>query len=66
VIVNGRLSASGANRPAWEAAGGAGGSLWIECAGLFGAGTIHANGGNGNNASSGGGGGGRVAIDAAS
>ncbi|MFO0874054.1 MAG: hypothetical protein U0575_08800 [Phycisphaerales bacterium] len=43
--------------------GGSGGSVWIECGGLYGAGTIRASGGpSGDPAKAGGGGGGRVAV----
>ncbi|HMN96054.1 MAG TPA: hypothetical protein PKC43_01530 [Phycisphaerales bacterium] len=62
LTVDGSITANGNNLPANQAAGGAGGSLWIECAGVFGSGTITANGGNGNVSWSGGGGGGRIAI----
>lgn len=44
------------------AGGGAGGSAWIDCASLSGAGVISAHGGNGANTNNGGGGGGRLAV----
>ncbi len=62
LTVNGRVSANGGNYPAWEAAGGSGGSLWITCASLAGTGTISTNGGTAKVSTSGGGGGGRLAV----
>lgn len=63
LTVDGSISANGSAGNGNEAAGGAGGSIWIECSGLFGSGLITANGGASNSPTySGGGGGGRIAL----
>lgn len=63
LVVNGRLSADGANAGEYGG-GGAGGSLWIETDRLAGTGTISARGGAGEK-NAGGGGGGRIALHVA-
>lgn len=62
LIINGIISANGANATNPRAGGGAGGSVWISGATLSGAGSITANGGNGDAPHGGGGGGGRIAL----
>ncbi|MCC5785230.1 MAG: hypothetical protein JJU33_00860, partial [Phycisphaerales bacterium] len=62
------ILANGGNgsTPSWAGGGGSGGSLWIDCGTLSGAGSIRADGGNGaawsGGPKGGGGGGGRIAI----
>ncbi len=62
LVLDGRLSADGADGLQAGGGGGAGGSLWIAARTLSGDGTISANGGNGDSAFGGGGGGGRIAV----
>jgi hypothetical protein len=62
LVVDGRLSADGADGDQAGRGGGAGGSLWIAARTLSGGGAISANGGNGDSVFGGGGGGGRIAI----
>ncbi|HNT76362.1 MAG TPA: invasin domain 3-containing protein [Anaerolineae bacterium] len=69
LVVNGAISANGANGNAdtrFGSGGGAGGSIWVEVATLSGAGIIRANGGAGASSAhygrGGGGAGGRIAI----
>src|SRR5205085_5743059 len=62
LILDGKISASGAAVPVNTNIGGAsGGSLWLTVGGLSGAGSMTADGGAGSSLS-GGGGGGRVAV----
>ncbi len=62
VLVNGVISANGANLGGSQAGAGSGGSVWIIADSLSGTGTITAHGGNGSSSFSGGGGGGRVSA----
>ncbi|MCW5764933.1 MAG: hypothetical protein KIT68_03030 [Phycisphaeraceae bacterium] len=63
VTISGRASVEGGDAPAGESGGGAGGSLWITCGALAGAGVISADGGDGAPVTlGGGGGGGRIAV----
>ena len=63
LIVNGSISANGANAPASDGAGGgSGGSVLLKCGVLTGSGTIAANGGATGFWLGGGGGGGRIAV----
>jgi hypothetical protein len=61
LTIDGTISASGGNAVNTFGAGGSGGSIWISCASLSGAGLIAANGGAANG-TGGGGGGGRIAC----
>lgn len=61
-LIEGDISANGANATNSRSGGGSGGSLWIVAQTVTGAGTITANGGNGEPIHGGGGGGGRIAI----
>ena len=61
VVIDGDVGADGGGGVVYGA-GGAGGSIYIDTPALYGAGTLHANGGNGHTSYSGGGGGGRIAI----
>jgi hypothetical protein len=62
LIVDGSLSADGADGTNSHSGGGSGGSLWIAVPNLQGSGTISASGGSGEPFDGGGGGGGRIAI----
>jgi hypothetical protein len=62
VIINGLISANGANGTNSRSGGGSGGSIWITGQTLSGAGSITANGGAGEPSHGGGGGGGRISI----
>ncbi|MBL8990250.1 MAG: hypothetical protein JNJ48_01580, partial [Phycisphaerae bacterium] len=63
VTIEGRASVEGGDAPVVESGGGAGGSLWITCGALAGAGVISADGGDGAPVTQGGGGGGgRIAV----
>jgi len=62
VIVNGTISANGANGTNARCGGGAGGSIWLTGLALSGAGAITANGGSGDPSHGGGGGAGRIAV----
>jgi hypothetical protein len=61
-VVDGLISANGANATNSRAGGGSGGSIWISATNFSGAGTVSANGGAGEPIHGGGGGGGRIAI----
>ncbi len=61
-LIEGVISANGANATNSRSGGGSGGSVWITAQTVSGAGTITANGGNGEPIHGGGGGGGRIAI----
>jgi hypothetical protein len=61
-IINGTISADGANGTNSRSGGGSGGSIWITAHLVSGSGTISAQGGAGEPAHGGGGGGGRIAI----
>lgn len=61
--LEGEITADGLAGTCCEAGGGAGGSIWIDCGSLDGAGYVTVTGGSGANGSvSGGGGGGRIAM----
>jgi len=65
VVINGTVSANGANSGNTSVGGGAGGGIYILCRSFAGSGTIRANGGAASgdgNGWSGGGGGGRIAV----
>ena len=64
VNLAGSLLANGGTGWGWNAGGGAGGSIWLECRKFAGASTavFSANGGKGSGDSSGSGGGGRIAV----
>ncbi len=63
VMVEGIMTANGANAPAVNGGGGAGGGICISCWTLAGRGTIQANGGSTiSTPQGGGGGGGRIAV----
>jgi hypothetical protein len=62
LLVDGLLSAKGADGIQDNSGGGSGGSIWITAASLNGAGVISADGGNGEFFNGGGGGGGRIAF----
>ena len=61
-IVNGTISADGANGTNSRSGGGSGGSIWLTAHVVSGSGAIHAQGGAGEPTHGGGGGGGRIAI----
>ena len=61
-IVNGTISADGANGTNSRSGGGSGGSIWITAQLVSGSGAISAQGGAGEPTHGGGGGGGRIAI----
>ena len=61
-IINGTISADGANGTNSRSGGGAGGSIWITAQLVSGSGAISAQGGAGEPTHGGGGGGGRIAI----
>ena len=61
-LINGTISADGANGTNSRSGGGSGGSIWITAHLMSGSGAISANGGAGEPAHGGGGGGGRIAI----
>ncbi len=63
-IINGILSANGANATNSRSGGGAGGSIWLSARTITGAGVITANGGAGEPIHGGGGSGGRIALQA--
>ncbi len=62
VIVNGSISANGANGTNSRSGGGSGGSVSVTALTLSGSGVITANGGSGDPTHGGGGGGGRIAV----
>jgi hypothetical protein len=62
VIVNGSISANGANGTNARSGGGSGGGVWLAALTLSGSGAITANGGSGDPTHGGGGGGGRIAV----
>lgn len=62
-VLNGLVSANGANATNSRAGGGSGGSVWITAQSLSGTGVITANGGAGEPIHGGGGGGGRIAVE---
>jgi hypothetical protein len=64
LLVQGRISANGANGLTTGGGGGSGGSVWLTVGTLAGNGAITANGGSGQLPSGGGGGGGRIGIAA--
>ncbi|MGP8199274.1 MAG: beta strand repeat-containing protein [Limisphaerales bacterium] len=66
VIVNGTISANGANGTNARSGGGSGGSIWLTGLTLSGSGAISANGGSGDPSHGGGGGGGRIALQCGS
>ena len=66
MIVNGTISANGANGTNARAGGGSGGSIWLTGLTLSGSGAISANGGSGDPTHGGGGGGGRIAVQCGS
>ena len=57
------MSANGANGINDRSGGGAGGSIWLTCQNLSGAGVLSANGGAGEPSQGGGGGGGRISLN---
>jgi hypothetical protein len=61
-IINGTISADGANGTNSRSGGGSGGSIWITAQLMSGSGAISAQGGSGEPTHGGGGGGGRIAI----
>jgi len=61
-IINGTISADGANGTNSRSGGGSGGSIWITAQLVSGSGAISAQGGAGEPTHGGGGGGGRIAI----
>ncbi len=61
LLVNGTLSANGISTTSISA-GGAGGSVYVQCGSLTGNGSISASGGSGHTSYSGGGSGGRIAL----
>jgi hypothetical protein len=62
VIIDGTVSANGANATNDRSGGGSGGSIWLTGLTLSGSGAITANGGSGDRPHGGGGGGGRIAL----
>ncbi len=65
LILNGTISASGADATNSRAGGGSGGGVWIVASSIEGSGAVSANGGAGEPIHGGGGGGGRIAIQTA-
>ena len=61
-LINGTISADGANGTNSRSGGGSGGSIWITAHNLSGSGIISAQGGAGEPIHGGGGGGGRIAV----
>jgi hypothetical protein len=62
LILNGSVSANGANGTNSRSGGGSGGSIWMTGLTLAGSGTVSAKGGAGEPTHGGGGGGGRIAL----
>ena len=62
ILVDGTITANGANGVNSGSGGGAGGGIWLTSQSIEGTGVISANGGEGEETAGGGGGGGRVAI----
>ncbi|CAG1007228.1 hypothetical protein PHYC_03405 [Phycisphaerales bacterium] len=62
LVCDGVIASDGLARGSHNAGGGSGGSLWVSCGALSGAGSFHANGGASDCCFGGGGGGGRVAV----
>jgi len=62
IIINGSVSADGADGTNSRSGGGSGGSVWVTAQNLVGSGTVTAHGGAGEPVHGGGGGGGRIAI----